>query len=168
MTRERGLETVLILAAIVMLTVCVAAVYHRSPTHSIAQIENAINTHDVKKFEKYVDVDSLINRGLDDSGGGYQMFFDRESLVYEVRGRLLRLVESENEPVSMKSDMNEMMKSFEIEEVLTEGNAATVTIRAILFPNQQPSIVKLAMRDQGSYWRVTHVANLNEVIQTAW
>jgi hypothetical protein len=152
----------------------------RTPQYSLREVGNAIKTHDLAKFQKYVDVDGVTNMLVDsfvsaalknqkpaatqweqagqNFGQGLIMMM-KPRLAAEIKQKITELVEK---PV----DGQEVSASTSVERVQKQGKQATVDLR-IIGRNGQPLSFRLRLREMGGYWQVAEVLNAADILGAA-
>ncbi|MBX9666915.1 MAG: hypothetical protein K2X93_04815 [Candidatus Obscuribacterales bacterium] len=161
-----------------------------TPQYSIAQIKDAMKTHDRQKFDKHVDVNDFSSGMVDDMltqpmkeclgggmvgrwvAGGLSALF-KPSLVAGIKQDLYNLVESGTFSQSTGEDQMSLNAMDErlclrqhsvksVEKLKSEGKIAEVEI--VLHNEKHNKDLKLhvQMRDMGGYWQVTRMLNFPE------
>jgi len=145
--------------------------YTRSPQYSVAMLGKAIAAHDYDEFQKYVDVDAVINKVVDDamaeslkkdsSGMGALaaslVQSMKPALVAQFKTSLQTSVESKG------STSFSGMSKLSITKVTDAGDFAFVTVST----GQKSGDIKLKLKRVGDFWRVVEFSNLGQLVQAA-
>ncbi|HBQ87286.1 MAG TPA: hypothetical protein DER33_00015 [Syntrophomonas sp.] len=163
-----------------------------TPEYSLKMIAKAIKQHDLPTFEKYVDIESVSTRAVDQlcevaindpeeiqnelADGLIEMF--KPQLVKVVNKEVKSFVEKgsvetdasqdKEDPVVVKDLLNkakdQSMQVVGTKYVKKEGNIAIVGLE-IKVPGYDKNLVAdLKMRDMGNYWQLAELSNLGDVI----
>jgi hypothetical protein len=148
-----------------------------TPQYSLEQARRAFQTHDLAAFDKYVDVDSLVETGIDalaaeasrEGAGGAV----GAAVALLFRGRLAAELETQvRRSVEKGADFegrDPRRTTFEIGDVRRDGKVAVARVVA---QTQRGAVaerleLQLKLRDKGSYWQVFEIANLPELWRAA-
>jgi hypothetical protein len=159
----------------------------QSPQYALREIASAIQEHDRQRFERYVDVDAILNRGIDDYlelqvakdaeangepslgaqiGQGLVELM-KPKLVETIKGQIDKLIEPTNgEPVNGDSPFAQVLRTAAVAEVNRDGQLTHVTIDAELEKYEVPLEIVLSMRKEDGRQRLFAIANLTEVVST--
>lgn len=141
----------------------------RTPTYSLRQIQKALETHDVAKFEKYVDIESVSSRLIDDlmsralketqsqsgaeglgtalAAGLVQLMKPR--LVDAIREQALRVVEEGNFESSTPPTSENDSEGVSLQAISEQIGASDDSFKGIKYIKKQGkiAIVGLAFRN---------------------
>lgn len=185
---------------VVVVILCALAYYFlywiKTPTYSLALIREALQKHDVTKFEKHVDLDSLYNKAFEDAivgqskitgedimsnpfAAGILMAMKPATVSYlkhetikVVKGQEVKTEKSKKQdsPIAEALSGKFGKQTNEIKDVSTiskEGNIANVLIKIYDSSVKGEYEVKLKMsRLDDDTWRVIEVTNLPEMMVT--
>jgi hypothetical protein len=135
----------------------------RTPTYSLRQIQKAVETHDVPKFEKHVDVESLSSRLIDDmmsealketqsgseelgtalAAGLVQLMKPR--LVEAVREQVVRLVERGNFGSSTPATSESDSEKVSLQTISEQIGADQDSFKGITHIKKQGKIALVAL-----------------------
>lgn len=148
-----------------------------TPQHSLRQARRAFETHDLQAFEKYVDVDSLVETSIDALAaeaareGGGEAFGAAVALMF--RGRLAAELKTQvRRSVEKGADFegrDPRRTRFAVGDVRRDGKLAFAHVVA---ETRRGAVserleLQLKLRDKGSYWQVFEIANLPELWREA-
>lgn len=154
-----------------------------SPQYSIKTIQQSIANHDVGTFQKYVDVDNITTKAVDKIMNSKKANKDKPQdafsqgieesvknwikpqLTAAIRSQILNVVETKPVDSSDSTTSNNKAKSTfkEISNVNKLGKEATVSLKFI-DQDQKDFVVDLTMKDMGGYWRVSEIANIDQIL----
>jgi hypothetical protein len=162
--------------------------YTRTPAYSLRQIQKAFAEHDYPVFQKYVDVDSVVSRFIDDmvvlglvadkedgAGGGLRagmVELAKPRLVEEAKQQLCRFVEvgsfgdTNKEPSALQAFKN-WQRHVRIVSERREGKIAVVGMEFTNVEDRVSRTLEVKLRDKGGYWQVAELANVTELAQQA-
>lgn len=169
--------------------------YKSSPEYSLLQAHEALQDHDMAAFEKYVDVQSVTGRLVDQlaqqqgligalnpaSGVLKQALrFMKPQLTQVARTEVEKYVETGD----FKKDPNAPKKKVDIslsglwhkvvsdsaafkrvKYVKEAGETALVGLEFTQPRYDTTMVLEVKMRDQGDYWQVTELANTGELLK---
>ena len=169
------------LAALAVLALLAAGLgwwwWTSSPQYSLHQAQAAFETHDLQAFERYVDVDSLVETGIDAlaaeatrQGGGEAVgaavaLMFRGRVAAELKAQVRRSVEKG----ASFEGRDPRRTTFEIGAVRRDGKVAVarVTAQTQRGAAAERLELELKLRDKGGHWQVFEVANLAELWREA-
>ncbi|MBU2701461.1 hypothetical protein Ga0466249_002577 [Sporomusaceae bacterium BoRhaA] len=166
--------------------------WKHAPEYSLNMIKTAVETHDIKAFDHYVDLDRLLTQGIDqllrstmDDEENYEPakqavgFFQtvKPALISSAKDQIRFYVEqgvfskSANRSGNIaETDIGDLYKNtgggssvfHGVEYVKEEGKDAAVGIR-VFFPKlDKDFILELNMRDCEDYWQLVEINNFGE------
>ncbi len=183
---------------LILLALIIAAVlgfggyryYQTTATYSLNLIRESVENHDWHEFSKRVDVDTILNDGLDEiiysqlesdslaekftkqiTGGLVQML--KPSIVEKIKTDLQTTIQTVEEKAGIivedKDEPNNFKKRFEfggIESADYENDLANVRIKIHDNLDDRDMFIELQMikLDDGT-WKVSKVSNLNEILK---
>ena len=183
---------------LILLALIIAAVfgfggyryYQTTATYSLNLIRESVENHDWHEFSKRVDVDTILNDGLDEiiysqvesdslaekftrqiTGGFVQML--KPSIVEKMKTDLQKTIQTVEEKAGIivedKDEPNNFKKRFEfggIESADYENDLANVRIKIHDNLDDRDMFIELQMikLDDGT-WKVSKVSNLNEILK---
>ncbi len=147
----------------------------RTPQYSLRQVGQAIRTHDLVLFEKHVDLDSVTSTFIDamlvgepappadnaweqagrSLGQGLAVLV-KPRLAREMKSRIIEAVER---PVQGERPLTYVAT----EGIDLQGKQAIATLR--FSTRSGPLVLKLRMRNLGSYWQIAEIANAADLRQ---
>ncbi len=166
-----------------------------TPQYSLRCIGKSIKQHDLAIFKKYVDVDSMANRAvnqlidvyMDDPEIGDDNINELAQGVVEVlKSQLVKLFtneiesfvesgefeaneDSEGEGISPNELWNKAgSKSANligISNVKKEGKIAVVGMKIQLPEYNSEIVLDLKMRDRGNYWQLVEISNIGDAVK---
>lgn len=158
-----------------------------SPQYSIKTIQQSIVNHDVATFQKYVDVDNIATKAVDKIMNSKKVNKDKPKdafsqgieesvknwikpqLTAAFKSQILNIVKAKPDTksdVASESSIpdNKAKSNFkEISNVNKLGKEATVSL-TFVDKDQKDFIVDLTMKDMGGYWRVSEIANIDQIL----
>jgi DNA-directed RNA polymerase subunit RPC12/RpoP len=167
---------------VVVLTLGFYWAHRRSPEYSVDRIGNAFTEHDYVAFQKYVDVDSVVSRIIDDLAllagkdetwaMALAQFLAKPRLVDETKLQICRLVESgslgdTNKALGLFNRVKGAQDYLGIMHERREGKIAVLGLGFTNVHRQLSRIVEVRMRNKGGYWQVAELSNFSELMQTA-
>ncbi|MEO8379931.1 MAG: hypothetical protein ABI779_09750 [Acidobacteriota bacterium] len=145
----------------------------RTPNYGVRQIGFAIETHDIQKFRKYVDLDAVsadiftLVQVTNESGGlaGAVALTMSSSFQETLRRTITTAVESEEAgPPGIVVEFIERNRKYAgIEYVRRNGKIATVGLRFAAPDETEPLVYEIRMRDLGSHWQVAGL-NVEQIL----
>lgn len=151
------------------------------------QVSKAIKQHDFATFQKYVDIDSVTTRLIDDMmvlgiieskdedptgtaiGAGLLQLM-KPRLVDEAKKQLARFVEVGNftDTNRVVSPFQELNTSASYRGVVSQRRDGKIAVLGLAFTNRSEGYsrtVEIKLRDVGSYWQVAELSNISELVQ---
>jgi DNA-directed RNA polymerase subunit RPC12/RpoP len=156
----------------------------KSPAYTIRQIQKALAEHDYVSFQRYVDVDSVISRllddvlalnlseaGDDDTGAAFgagMVKLMKPRLVDEAKQQVSRFVEGggsggTNADFGKFDDVEKAQKFLGVVHDRREGKTALI---GIAFTNSQERVshvIELRLRSKDGGWQVAEISNVREL-----
>ena len=164
--------------------------YQTTATYSLNLIRESVENHDWHEFSKRVDVDTILNDGLDEiiysqlesdslaekftkqiTGGLVQML--KPSIVEKIKTDLQTTIQTVEEKAGIivedKDEPNNFKKRFEfggIDSADYENDLANVRIKIHDNLDDRDMFIELQMikLDDGT-WKVSKISNLNEILK---
>lgn len=160
----------LIMAGVLVLIIAVSTIFYwnfrHSPQYSLKQAFLAVKNHDVATFEKYVELDKVLDK--------LKSHFEYVYPVSELKKLIINDIESiSNNDINNQqkqyifniSDISMLKYNFkDIKCVKKEGVLATVGLSFFNFVNKQDYTMELIMRKQNGYWQLIELKNFFETI----
>lgn len=163
-----------------------------TPKYSLKQAADAVEKHDLQKFKKYVDLEGVAERLVDDVvaqaasgrsssntagemgealGRGLAELM-KPRLVDRVVSSVERYVETGELPAEEVQrqgiDPEVLKENFGgVEETTIDGSTALVALRFHDMRADTSALVKLRMRHLDGYWQVAEVANIEDLVDEA-
>lgn len=159
-----------IVIGILALIIAVSAIFYwnfrHSPQYSLKQAFLAVKNHDVATFEKYVELDKVLDK--------LKSHFEYVYPVSELKKLIINDIESiSNNDINNQqkqyifniSDISMLKYNFkDIKCVKKEGVLATVGLSFFNFVNKQDYTMELIMRKQNGYWQLIELKNFFAII----
>jgi len=137
----------------------------RTPTYSLRQIKKAVETHDVARFEQYVDLDGVSSRLIDDMMSGALKGTDSQSgaealgtalgaglvqlmkprLVEVIREQAVRLVETGSFGSSPEATPESDSESVSLQSMFEQAGANEDSFRGIEYIKKQGKIALVGL-----------------------
>lgn len=163
-----------------------------TPSYSLHQAAHAVENHDLQQFKKYVDVEGVSERLVDDivdqasnqmsasspaeqlgqSLGQGLAELMKPRLVEEIQGGVERYVETGEvagefgERASV--DPDSLARVFQgIDSTNITGSMARVYLRVRDVRADSTATLELRMREMDGYWQVAEIANIQELISAS-
>lgn len=169
------------LAALAVLALLAAGLgwwwWTSSPQYSLRQAKAAFEAHDLQAFERHVDVDSLVETGIDALAaeaareGGGEAFGAAVALMFRgrVAAELKTQVRRSVEKGTSFEGRDPRRTTFEIGAVRRDGKLALAKVVAQTRrgATAERLELELKLRDQGGHWQVFEVANLAQLWREA-
>ncbi|MCE5270507.1 SUMF1/EgtB/PvdO family nonheme iron enzyme [bacterium] len=167
---------------------------YTSPEYSLGEVISAIKNHDVTQFNKYVDIDGVVEsainqllRGRDknsvvlnqreETGPNIDkglLDIMRPQLVNDLKRQLIDQVETgsfESDDTSSCFSETPLLYGVDVKDVLNcikfvkqEGSIAYVGVDVSLGSADDVFVVNLKMRDRGVYWQLVEIVNIDKVL----
>lgn len=177
--KKKKISLLIIAVSILIITVLVGYfVYARTPKYSLLQIRKAVATHDLDSFNKYVDIDSLLD-GISD------VSFDNTDFVNSLKSQMAQLIKKqinvfvETGELEKRSDENLLGTRFIVEiyesiknrkkiafkgivNCKEEGKIAYIGFKFISIGKDTSVILTIKMRNKGSYWQVVQLKDFKD------
>lgn len=166
----------------------------RSPEYSLYEARRAIEEHDVARFEKHVDLDSVLGRLVDDvlavsmgdaptegpealgaglASGLIQAM--KPALVSAVKDQVIRGIETgdpgprdDDAPVTLGNVANRLgtadLPALSPNYVRTEGKISRIGLDYHHAQLDADLTLELKLRDMGGYWRVVEFSNVRDLL----
>ncbi len=184
----------LIIAAVAASVIVAAGGYKywtTTPEYSLTQIQTAFEDHDLALFNKHVDVDAIVGRGVDallaDSledtpQGGFggklatgMMAMIKPTIISFAKNKIELAVEgarpSSTEQKSKHEKSLEAVDGFFVDGAInkkylkTEGKIAYLGLERFDEKLQSPVNLEIKLRKMGGYWQAVELSNLAEMIK---
>jgi len=164
-----------------------------TPQYSLHCIAKAAEQHDLVAFKKYVDLESVTNRGVSqlievfmNDPDEVQNDFDElaQGLIEALKPELVKQFTTEIETYIEKGEFEKGSKdegispteflkktgdqsdpSFSIGNVKKEGKIAVVELNIEMPEYKSTLTADIKMRDRGKYWQVAEIANFGQLIK---
>lgn len=160
----------------------------QTPKYSLGQIRKAFATHDVSKFEEYVDVESVLSRLIDalmkytmpiPPGETGDSSAALKTQMHDVaRERVLRLIEegfpdsSASESESEDAELRTILQKAGVDEdgflrvtyIKKQGKIALAGLGFRNTKRDADETIELKMRDVGQHWQVIELTNVIELL----
>lgn len=151
----------------------------QTPQYSLIQIQDALKNKDIYAFQQYVDIDGIINRGVDvyvvhgmkgeDSGFGQAFAVGmvemmKPNLIARAKSEVIGFVESKssvNNSMRQKYDEGGVAIDYDIRK---QGNIAFLIIDIKNLETNKSMTAEFKLRKVGDYWRVIEFSNLNDIL----
>ena len=160
----------LIMAGVLVLIIAVSTIFYwnfrHSPQYSLKQAFLAVKNHDVATFEKYVELDKVLDK--------LKSHFEYVYPVSELKKLIINDIESiSNNDINNQqkqyifniSDISMLKYNFkDIKCVKKEGVLATVGLSFFNFVNKQDYTMELIMRKQNGYWQLIELRNFFDIL----
>lgn len=173
-------------ALILLLVICLVSSigywqWVTSPQYSLWQAKEALEKHDLAAFEKYVNIDavveSLLAEVVPDFAQPMLALFKpqlvklaKQEIVYYVeKGSLAEEKKTETDFDFSFSDLSkktlDKKGQFQgLEYVKKERGSALIGLKFLPEKSTEPLILELQMQDQGNYWRIVGISKLSDFI----
>lgn len=160
-----------------------------TPSYSLHQAAQAVENHDLQQFKKYVDVEGVSERLVDDivdqtssqmsasspaeqlgqSLGQGLAELMKPRLVEEIQGGVERYVETGEVAGELGErasvDPDSLARIFQgIDSTNINGSMARVYLRVHDLRADSAATLELRMREMDGYWQVAEIANIQELI----
>lgn len=164
-----------------------------TPQYSLNCIAKAAKQHDLVAFKKYVDLESVTNRGVNelvevlmsdpdevqnDFAGLAKSFVEalKPELVRQITAEIESYIETgkfENENQDAGFSMDNLLKisndnsapSVSIGKVKKEGKIAIVELNIDIPEYNKSLMADIKMRNLGKYWQVAEISNFGELVR---
>lgn len=148
-----------------------------TPQYSLSQAKAAFEAHDLQAFERHVDVDSLVETGIDALAaeaareGGGEAFGAAVALMFRgrVAAELKTQVRRSVEKGTSFEGRDPRRTTFEIGAVRRDGKLALAKVVAQTRrgATAERLELELKLRDKGGHWQVFEIANLAQLWREA-
>ena len=153
-----------------------------SPQYSIWQAKEALEKHDLVKFEKYVNIEAVVESLLAEVVPDFvqpMLALFKPQLVKLAKQEIVYYVEKDNldEEKQTETDLNFSFSDLSkktldnkgefqgLEYVKKEAGYALVGLKFLPEKSTEPLILELQMQDQGNYWRIVGISNLSDFVK---
>lgn len=166
--------------------------YIRQPKYSLKCLADACRDHDLQAFQKYVAIDDIVSRAVDDVlslamekelsknktemeqvgaalGAGIVQLI-KPKLVQQAKDEVKKAVEAGNlfklQPGDAASTQNPENNTpvITLNDIRKDGKVAYADISLKNATSVKPINLKVLMRDMGDYWQVASISNLKDIV----
>ncbi|PAB61010.1 DUF2939 domain-containing protein [Anaeromicrobium sediminis] len=185
---EKKINKKLIIALIGLIVVGTIVAYMywvRTPQYSLNQIKKAVQQHDLITFEKYVDIDSLVTRFIDQAiakemhnstdgtaklaAGLVEMI--KPKIVESSKNQIKAYIEKGDFEETKENDTGISVKHFykgvefrSIDKIKKSGNIDLVALKIYNKRFEEELILEVKMRKLDSYWQVVELNNIGSLM----
>lgn len=187
MTRNGRVILVAVLAVVVIGAIWAYRGFLASPRYSLGMVREAVEQHDLTMFEKYVDVDGLLDRLMMDlretvdSGSKSDLFGEaardllgglvKDSFKKDIKQSIASYVERGTFDRSIL-DQREIKKAVGrlpleglriggVRGVEKSGKVSTVSLDIPVTDYEGSAVLDVMLRDKGRYWQVAELSDIN-------
>lgn len=154
----------------------------KSPAYTIRQIRKSPDEHDYASFKRYVDVDSVISRLLDDlmalnmngddasAFGAGMVEMMKPRLVDEAKQQISRFVEAgvfggTNSDLGTLEGVEKAQEFLGIVNERREGKTAVVGLAFTNSQDRVSHVIELRLRSNDGAWQVAEITNVRELFR---
>ena len=139
-------------------------VWTRTPKYSLKQLGGAIDHHDRYEFEKYVDIDAILQGVISDTSDNALTAMLGGAVATQAKPKLLAMVEDGNLPASPQAQkVIESVRHLDMVPIVQDGRNAHFTVN-ITTEGGAPFGLTIHMTQvSDGYWRIDRVMNAKEL-----